>query len=168
MFYPPVTFRPLPEDSLRLPPPPGSAFSVHSLPPIYGTGSLRLSLPSAHARMGSLPYRGLPRPVRAACRVWVDPLSGFLLPSPLDRFSDPSALGIHSFRVFLPAPSRTSLEATCSLALRPATCDCRFFGRAARLQPVELQSLAPGTEPCSPSLLLHNLREPLLSWSSHL
>jgi hypothetical protein len=47
------------------------------------------------------------------------PLSGFLLPHPLDRFSDPSVLGVHPFRVFLPSKSQVSLETLCSPALSP-------------------------------------------------
>jgi hypothetical protein len=45
------------------------------------------------------------------------PLSGLLLPKPLDRFSDPSVPGIPPFRVFLPSKSVSSLEASCSLAV---------------------------------------------------
>ena len=66
----------------------------------------------------------MPRPVRSAFRVWVHPLSGFLLPTPLNRFSGPSVLGILSFRVLLPQPSHPSLEVRCSLALYHRLC-CR-------------------------------------------
>lgn len=66
----------------------------------------------------------MPRPVRSAFRVWVHPLSGLLLPTPLNRFSGPSVLGILSFRVFLPQTSHPSLEVRCSLALYPCLC-CR-------------------------------------------
>lgn len=66
----------------------------------------------------------MPRPVRSAFRVWVHPLSGFLLPTPLNRFSGSSVPGILSFRVLLPQPSHPSLEVRCSLALYPRLC-CR-------------------------------------------
>jgi hypothetical protein len=66
----------------------------------------------------------LPRPVRSAFRVWVYPLSGFLLPTPLNHFSGPSVPGILSFRVLLPQTSHPSLEVRCSLTLYPRLC-CR-------------------------------------------
>lgn len=144
-----------------------AVFSVHFVV-LYWAGSLRLSFPSTHTRFRSPLSRGLPCPVGSAFRVFVYPLSGLLLQNPLSHFSDPSVLGIFSFRVFLPSKSRTSLEALALLPFSPQPATADFFGRAARLQSVGLQSFSPFEEPCSPGPLLHDLREPVLSWSSRL
>jgi hypothetical protein len=59
----------------------------------------------------------LPRPVGSAFRVFVHPLSGFLLLNLWYHFSGPSVHGVLPFRVFLPLKSRAFLKASCSLAL---------------------------------------------------
>lgn len=69
------------------------------------------------------------------CRALYVPLAGFLSTllavssskNPLSHLSDPSAPGVHSFRVLLPSKIRTSLKVPCSLALYSATCDRRLF-----------------------------------------
>jgi hypothetical protein len=72
---------------------------------------------------------------------FVYPLSGFLLPKPLDHFSDPSVPGILPFRVFLPSKSGSSLEASFSLAVFLA-----HLNRVVLNQP-RLQSFVPFEEP---------------------
>jgi len=108
-----------------------------------GTDSLRLSCPSTHAGIRSPRNQGLPRPVRSAFRVFVYPLSGFLLLNPLDRFSGPSVHGVYPFRVLLPLKSRTSLEVpepSCPFARRIRPCLTTSPG---------LQGVAPSKEPHS-------------------
>jgi len=165
-IYPLLTFCPLPEALHGYHRPSLTGFLCTA--GLLGTGSLRLSLPTTLTGNRSLRLQGLPRPVGSAFRVFVYPLSDFLLQNPLSRFSDSSVPGVHSFRVFLPSTIGASLETPCSPVLCSATCGHRFLGLVARLQSVGLQSFAPVEEPCSPGLLLHNLREPLLSWSFHL
>jgi hypothetical protein len=63
------------------------------------TDCLRLSLPSTHSGVGSPLGQGLPRPVRSAFRVSY-PLSGFLLPKPLNLLSGPSVPGIRPSEFF--------------------------------------------------------------------
>jgi hypothetical protein len=53
----------------------------------------RLLFPSTLSGIGSPPNQGLPHPVRSAFRVSY-PLSGLLLPKPLNHLSGPSVLGI--------------------------------------------------------------------------
>lgn len=86
--------------------------------------------PSTLTGAGSLPYQGLPHPVRSALRVSY-PLSGLLLPEPLNHISGSSILGIIPFRVFFPSKSRVFLKTFCSLAVRPTALSA---GRRPRLQ----------------------------------
>jgi hypothetical protein len=96
------------------------------------TGSLRLS-PLRHMRIRKSTM------ISEACRASYVPPSGFgyppggfLLPNPLDRFSDPSARGVFPFRVFLP-PKEPCLFRDLLLSCRLLELD-RKTQRSPRLQ----------------------------------
>jgi hypothetical protein len=90
-----------------------------------GTDSLRLSLPSTHAGLRSPLYQGLPRPVGSAFRVFVYPLSGFLLLNPLEPFFRPKRSWdspLQSFAPFAEPRFSRSRLLSCPLAHRIRPC----------------------------------------------
>jgi hypothetical protein len=140
LHYPPLTFCALPEiiSGYR-------GFLVHDgCKPIDPRKAhfLRLSAPSTLSRTGSLLSQGLPHPVCCAFRVSI-PLSGLLLPEPVNPVSGPSVLGVFPFRVLFPLKSWSLSRGASLLALgslAPGR-ECTFKLR--------LQGFVPFKERCS-------------------
>lgn len=140
LHYPPLTFCALPEIISSY-----LGFLVYDgCRRIYQRKAhfLRLFAPSTLSRTGSLLNQGLPRPVRCAFRVSI-PLSGLLLPEPVNHVSGPSVLGVFPFRVLFPLKS-WSLSRGASLLVFGSFAP----GRECVSKP-RLQGFIPFKEQCS-------------------
>ena len=108
-----------------------------------GTDSLRLSFPSTHAGIRNPLNQGLPRPVGSAFRVFVYPLSGFLLLNPLEPSFRPKRSWDSPLQSLAPlAEPRFSRSQLLSCPLAP-------WIRPGTTKVLGLQSLAPCQEPFS-------------------
>jgi hypothetical protein len=166
MFYPPVTFHPLPEDShgarrSRLP---------------YLSRSRACSRGRKLASLGFASLQHIPGwgvHLTGVCLAPYVPLSGFGS-TLLAASSSPRLWTIFQVQAFLGfSPSefyslRRATPLSRFVALLPSTIESDVIQRTTRSTTAGLQSFAPVGEPRSPPPSLDRKREPLLSWSFHL